>query len=81
VLIDENATCHIALGSAYAFTVPDLPERGAERDALGFNSSEIHQDTMIGGPEVSVDGIDAHGVSVPILRDDVWVLDEEALTE
>jgi aminopeptidase len=75
VLIDENATCHIALGSAYAFTVPELPESGAERDALGFNRSEIHQDTMIGGPEVSVDGIDADGVSIPILRDDVWVLD------
>ncbi len=24
ILLDENATCHIALGSAYAFTVPDL---------------------------------------------------------
>lgn len=75
VLIDENATCHIALGSAYPFTVPDLPEDDDERDALGFNSSAIHQDTMIGGPEISVDGIDADGASTPLLREDVWVLD------
>jgi aminopeptidase len=75
VLIDENATCHIALGSAYPFTVPDLPEDPEARDALGFNSSGIHQDTMIGGPQIAVDGIHADGEAVPILRDDVWVLD------
>jgi aminopeptidase len=75
VLIDENATCHIALGSAYPFTVPDLPESPDERDALGFNSSGIHQDAMIGGSEIAVDGIHADGSSVPILRDDARVLD------
>jgi aminopeptidase len=74
VLLDENATCHIALGSAYAFTVPDLPADEAEQDALGFNRSAIHQDTMIGGPDVSVDGLDEDGHATPILRDDVWVL-------
>jgi aminopeptidase len=76
VLIDENATCHIALGSAYPFTVPELPSDEAAQDALGFNRSAIHQDTMIGGPEVSVDGLDADGNATPILRDDVWVLKE-----
>jgi aminopeptidase len=74
VLLDENATCHIALGSAYAFTVPDLPEDPEARAALGFNTSGIHQDLMIGGPQVAVDGIDDDGNTVPILRDDVWVL-------
>lgn len=74
VLFDENATCHIALGQAYAFTVPDLPDDPDERHARGFNTSAIHQDIMIGGREISVDGIDAAGTSTPILRDDAWVL-------
>lgn len=73
VLFDENATCHIALGQAYAFTVPDLPDDPDERHARGFNTSAIHQDIMIGGREISVDGIDAAGTSTPILRDDAWV--------
>jgi aminopeptidase len=73
VLLDENAACHIAFGAAYAFTVPDLSED--ERGARGFNVSGVHQDVMIGGPEVAVDGIDADGRAVPILRDDAWVLE------
>jgi aminopeptidase len=75
LLLDENAACHIALGSAYAFTVPDLPEDPEARAELGFNTSLIHQDIMIGGPRVAVDGIDDAGAVIPILRDDAWVLD------
>jgi aminopeptidase len=75
ILLDENATCHIALGNAYPFTVPDLPDDPAERADRGFNVSSVHQDIMIGGPQVDVDGIDRAGNATPILRDDTWVLD------
>lgn len=81
ILLDENATCHIALGSAYPFTVPDLADDPRARAELGFNSSGIHQDLMIGGPEVAVDGIDDAGNVVPILRDDNWVLAGRARAE
>jgi aminopeptidase len=74
VLIDENATCHIALGSAYPFTVPDLPDGNEAQEQIGFNRSAIHQDTMIGGPDVTVDGIEPGGTRIPIIRDDVWQL-------
>jgi aminopeptidase len=75
ILFDENATCHIALGNGYSFTVPDLPSDRDGRAQRGFNLSGIHQDLMIGGPEVAVDGLDAAGNATPILRDDVWVLE------
>lgn len=74
VLIDENATSHIAWGHAYAFTVPDLPADEAEQDARGFNLSGVHQDAMIGGPEVEVTGIAKNADRIPIIRDDAWVL-------
>ena len=74
ILFDENATCHIALGNGYGFTVPDLPADPDARAERGFNQSSVHQDLMIGGPEVTVDGLDAAGHATPILRDDVWVL-------
>jgi aminopeptidase len=74
VLLDENAACHIAWGHAYELTVPDLPSAEEERERLGFNLSNVHQDAMICGPDVTVDGIEAGGGAVPIIRDDVWVL-------
>jgi aminopeptidase len=74
ILLDENATCHIALGNAYPFTVADLSNDPAERADRGFNVSDVHQDIMIGGPQVAVDGLDSGGNATPILRDDMWVL-------
>ena len=65
-LLDENAASHIALGAAYEFTVGD------EDDVERINHSEIHIDFMIGSPEIEVDGLDADGNAVPVLRDGAW---------
>jgi aminopeptidase len=73
-LIDENATSHIAWGNAYAFTTPELPEDEKAQDALGFNRSAVHQDAMIGGPEIDVLGVDPAGDETPVIIGDSWVL-------
>jgi aminopeptidase len=68
-LFDENTTCHVAYGSAYAEAV-----EGGVID--GVNVSTVHTDFMIGGPEVNVDAITSNGTQVPLLREDVWQLPE-----
>jgi aminopeptidase len=74
ILIDENATCHIAWGNAYAFTAPELPDDEEAQDARGFNRSAVHQDAMIGGPELDVLGVHRDGDETPVIVGDVWVL-------
>jgi aminopeptidase len=74
-LFDENASCHIAYGAGILDAIPRGTERSDEElAALGFNDSSIHTDFMIGGPDVEVDGIEAGGTAVPLLRGDAWQL-------
>jgi aminopeptidase len=74
-LFDENATCHIAFGSAIYFGTQGLDGLGeAELAERGFNISSIHTDFMVGGPEVTVTGVKRDGREVTILQEDVWQL-------
>jgi aminopeptidase len=68
-LFDENTTCHVAYGGAYAEAV----EGGVIE---GVNVSNVHTDFMVGGPEVDVDAVTRSGTVVPLLRNDVWQLGE-----
>jgi aminopeptidase len=76
-LLDENAACHIAIGSGYTEPITGAEEMSdEERQATGINVSQIHIDLMIGSNAVDVDGAHADGSSVPILHAGEWVLPE-----
>lgn len=73
-LFDENAASHIALGQAYSTCLIDGEKMSNEELAqLGANESLIHVDWMIGGPQVSVDGLHADGSVEPLMREGDWV--------
>ncbi len=75
-LFDENAACHLAFGNGLPMTVAGADGLGREELlARGVNVSATHVDFMVGGPDVSVDGLDRDGRATPIIRDDAWQLD------
>jgi len=64
-LLDENATSHVAFGSAYEEAV-------SEEDVSRANKSAIHIDFMVGGDDVEVTGITRDGKRIPVLRGGAW---------
>ncbi|MEB8130684.1 aminopeptidase [Mammaliicoccus sciuri] len=72
-LFDENASCHIALGSAYAFCIEGGKDMSAEQLAENsLNDSTTHVDFMIGSKDLSIDGILENGEKEPVFRDGNW---------
>ena len=72
-LFDENASCHFAFGAAYPDTVENGEKLSAsEKKKIGMNESMTHVDFMVGGPELSVIGIDKNGKEVQILKNGNW---------
>src|SRR5262252_4301428 len=72
-LFDENAASHVALGSAYKFTMSggeSMSEADFER--AGGNRSGVHVDFMIGSGTLDVDGVLASGATEPLMRQGEW---------
>ena len=72
-LFDENAASHVALGSAYKFTLGGGEEMNpADFAAAGGNVSATHVDFMIGSGELDIDGVTPDGSSEPVMRKGEW---------
>ncbi len=72
-LYDENASCHLALGTGF----PECLEGGVamsqeELLAHGVNQSHTHVDFMIGADDLEVTGITKSGDEVPVFVDGRW---------
>lgn len=72
-LFDENASNHLALGSAYAFSLEGGTEMTREElNAAGLNESNTHVDFMIGSDQMDIDGIKEDGTTIPVFRNGTW---------
>lgn len=74
-LYDENASNHIALGSAYSTCVKDGAKMSSEElKKAGLNTSITHVDFMIGSGEMDIDGETADGKTEPVFRKGEWTV-------
>lgn len=72
-LFDENASCHLALGSSFAEVLAEAEDKtDEERTAMGLNDSHTHVDFMIGSEQLDIDGIYADGKREPVFRSGRW---------
>lgn len=72
-LFDENASNHLAIGSAYAFCIEGGKKMSSEELAQhGLNESITHVDFMIGSADMDIDGVTVDGKTEPIFRAGNW---------
>jgi len=72
-LYDENASNHLAIGSAYAFCLEGGKKMTQEELAKhGLNQSITHVDFMIGSELMDIDGIREDGSKEAIFRKGNW---------
>lgn len=74
-LFDENASNHLAIGSAYPTNIQGGTEMSQEELLKnGMNTGTVHVDFMIGSKEMNIDGIKQDGTVVPIFRNGDWAI-------
>jgi aminopeptidase len=73
-LYDENASCHIAIGASYPFTLEEGTTMSKdELLAHGMNVSLEHVDFMIGSAQLNIDALTCTGEWEPLFRGGEWV--------
>ncbi|MFX1570189.1 MAG: aminopeptidase [Promethearchaeota archaeon] len=72
-LIDENASCHVAIGRGFKFAIKNGNKMSDDEFSdIGGNISKIHIDFMIGSDKIDVDGTLKNGKTEPIMRKGEW---------
>ena len=72
-LFDENASCHLAIGSAYSACIEGGTEMTPEQlNEHGLNTSTVHTDFMIGSAELDIYGVTADGTEEPVFKKGNW---------
>lgn len=76
ILIDENASSHIALGRAYKFCLSKGESMSQDEFAAeGGNDSLAHIDCLVGSGLMDIDGIRNDNELEPIMRGGEWAFD------
>ena len=74
-LFDENASCHLALGTGFPDLMPGFENMTLEEiRAAGVNDSLTHVDFMIGDETYCATGVTADGKRVKLLENGKWVI-------
>ncbi len=72
-LFDENAACHLALGSGFTNTLVGYDKLTVEEcHKRGINDSMVHEDFMIGTPDLKIVGNKRDGGTVLIFENGNW---------
>lgn len=72
-LYDENASCHLALGSSYPCCIKDGESMTKEESkSAGANTSITHVDFMIGTNDTNIVGIKSNGEKVQVFKNGNW---------
>ena len=72
-LYDENASCHLALGTAFPMLIENYENMSEEEiKKVNINKSIVHTDFMIGTDDLKIEGIDFNGKKVTIFENGDW---------
>jgi len=73
-LYDENASCHLAFGKAYASCVANTEGKSeGELNDMGVNQSLEHTDFMVGSADMEIIGITKDGKEITVFENGNYV--------
>lgn len=73
-LFDENASCHLALGSAFTMNIKEVSKYNEEElKGFGYNKSLAHEDFMFGSEDMLINGYTFAGQEIAVFKEGNFV--------